>query len=372
MKHSINRRSWIKWAGALSASTALPISLLERSIDAPSPITDPSNIIKLSSNENPYGPSKKVRQTILDSMSEVCRYPTQKIKILQEAIAEKEGVQVSNVVITGGSREGLKAAGLVYGLYQGEILTCVPTYEALIDYARLFGAYINTIGLTKDFKFNLHGLRKRVSNQTKMVFVCNPNNPTGTLLDPGKLSSFCSDVSEQTLVFLDEVYSDYIEEPNYPSMVKLIGQNKNLIISRTFSKVYGLAGLRVGYLLARGDIAQRMRHRLMAGTNILGVNAALASLNDESFYRDSLAKNKEAKEMIYKTMDDLGMEYIPSHANFVFYKTQQHIESIKSLYAKEEIKVGRSFPPYEEWCRVSIGTLEEVEQFCIATKRIFG
>ena len=174
------------------------------------------------------------------------------------------------------------------------------------------------------------------------------------------------------MVFVDEAYFDYIQEENYPSMSALVKSDHNVIVSRTFSKVYGLAGVRVGYLITRPDIARRLRSRLMSGTNIMGVRLAMTALDDPDFYKFSLDKCNEGKEMIYSALDPTGLKYIKSHTNFVFFRTGKHISQITAKFADQGVQVGRPFPPYDNWCRISTGTIEEVSQFTKAVKSVFS
>jgi len=331
-----------------------------------------NGMVRLSSNENPYSPSEKMKEAIQNSYVDLCRYPNARFAEVEKLIAEREGVDPTNVVITSGSREGLKAAGLVYGKNGGEILTCLPTYRALLTYAEKFGAYINVVPLDENLQFNLPELQKRISANTNLVFVCNPNNPTGRLLDSEKLKTFVRKASERTMVFVDEVYFDYIEEEGYPSMSSMINEGHNVIISRTFSKIFGLAGVRVGFLMARADIAKRLRDRLMSGTNIMGVNLAKAALDDDTFRSFSLEKNREGKQLIYASLDKLGMRYLPSHSNFVFFQTGQPIEEVQKKFKDEGIFVGRPFPPFLDWCRISTGKVEEVAAFTKALEKVFS
>ncbi len=329
------------------------------------------DVIRLSANENPYSPSPMMAKAISEMNPDLCRYPNQTFRVLEEKIAEREGVHPDQVVVCSGSREGLNVVGLHYALQGGEIATCLPTYNALLTYAEHFGAMINASALDANLGFDLDAIRSSVNNKTKLVFVCNPNNPTGTLLDPKDLEKFCKEVGSDTPVFVDEVYKDYIEEPDYPSMKSLIDDGYKIIISRTFSKVYGLAGARVGYLMTHADLAKKLRRALMSGTNVLGVKMAMTALEDESFYRYSLAKNREAKNIIYDALDKVGLKYIKSHANFVFFHTGRHISDVSVQFASHGIEVGRPFPPFTDWCRISTGKVEEVRQFAAVLERIF-
>jgi histidinol-phosphate aminotransferase len=155
-------------------------------------------------------------------------------------------------------------------------------------------------------------------------------------------------------------------------MVELVKEGRNVIVSKTFSKVYGLAGLRVGYLIARPDIARRLKSAVMANTNVLAIAGAKGALEDDDFYKFSIAKNAEAKQHVYKTLDGMGLEYIPSHTNFVFFKTGRPIEGLMEDMERENVLVGRPFPPMLDWCRISTGTLEEMEIFGNALKKVMS
>lgn len=372
-----SRRNWLK---TLTLGGTAGLLLSPRDILSMMPETAPSLLgfsapqtkIRLSSNENPYSPSPLMKQTIQNMDPELCRYPNRNFGQLETLIAEREGVRPEEVVITSGSREGLKAVGMMYSLKGGEIITCLPTYKALLTYAEFIGADIRAIPLTQRLGYNLEGIEAGINNRTKMIFVCNPNNPTGTLLDPDVLKSFCLRNSTRAPIFVDEVYYDYIEEKGYPSMKSLIKDGHDIIIARTFSKIYGLAGARIGYLMAKESIASRIRKSLMSGTNVLGLQLGMTALNDHEFYAYSLRQNAAAKKIIYKALTQAGLSYIPSHANFVFFKTGQDIVTIQKKYDEQGITVGRAFPPYMDWCRISTGTIEEVELFAKATQKVFS
>ena len=213
-----------------------------------------------------------------------------------------------------------------------------------------------------------------------MVFIANPNNPTGTLLDKNPLSKFCERASERTIVFCDEAYYDYITEENYPSMDYLVREGKDVIVSRTFSKVYGMAGLRIGYLILKPELADQLfgeyspygRNKIMAQTNILAVAAANEALKDSDFYSFSLKKANEEKNKIYKLLDYLDLKYIKSSTNFVFFESKKHIDDLSKEMLDKGVRVGRPFPPFYDWCRISTGTSQEVDKFINAMLEVYS
>ncbi|MEM1121095.1 MAG: histidinol-phosphate transaminase [Bacteroidota bacterium] len=368
---NLNRRNWLKLS-TLAGTGVLMSKDLSAIETTPTRKVTADNPIRLSSNENPYGPSPKVRQAMTEAFDNVCRYPYAWYKDVVDLLAKKHGVTADHIMLTAGSTEGLKMAGITYGGEGDNIVAADPVFQAILRYAEHFGTYIHRVPVNKAMGHDLEKMEQRVTQSTRLVYVCNPNNPTSALEPAKELEAFCSAVSNRTMVFADEAYFDYIEDPNYPSMVELVKKDMNVIVARTFSKVYGLAGIRMGYLVARPDIIDRIGKSVMAGPNILAVAAAKAALLDDEFYQFSLAKNKEGIKMVTETLDQLGLEYVPTACNFVFYKTGRPISEMQAAYLKHGVKVGRPFPPMLDWCRISMGTVEQVEQLCAATKRIFG
>lgn len=367
---NVDRRNWLRTVGLSSGFALLggfESLALESSVKSNN-IIDP--LIRLNANENPYGPSQKVRAILTKSFDEACRYPFRSLSSLVEMIANKEGVSKDHVVITGGSTEGLTAAGLVYGMNGGEIIAADPTFQSMLRYAETHGAFVHRVPVNDKMEHDLTAMHQRVNNKTSLIFICNPNNPTGTLLNKNLLKDFCKSLSSQVTIFSDEAYYDFITEPDYPSMVELVKDGHNMIVSKTFSKVYGLAGLRVGYLIARPDIADRLKGSVMANTNVLAIEAAKEALKDDEFYKFSVLKNLEAKEVIYRTLDDLGLDYIKSHTNFIFFKSGRPIQELINQMEKENVLIGRPFAPMFDWARVSTGTLEQVGHFSESLKKI--
>jgi histidinol-phosphate aminotransferase len=368
MNH-ISRRNWLRTAGLSSGLVFLGgIDSIASEITTREIVT--GGPIQLNANENPYSPSKNIQKILTENFDMTCRYPFRVLSDLVQAIAAKEGVDKDHVVVTGGSTEGLKAAGLIYGMQGGEIIAADPTFQALLRYAENFGSKVHRVPVNDQLDHDLGAMAAKINSKTGLIFICNPNNPTGTVLDGNKLKDFCTAHDNQTMIFSDEAYFDFITEPDYPSMVELVKKGRNVIVSKTFSKAYGLAGLRVGYLIAKPDIAKRLKAAVMANTNVLAIAAAQEALKDEEFYKFSVAKNMEAKTMIYKTLDELDLPYIRSHTNFVFFKSGRPISDLMESMKQENILIGRPFPPMYDWARISTGTTEEMQQFTAALKKV--
>ena len=350
-------------AGGFTLFNGLGLQTLtaeERKRFNPRPFTNP---IKLSSNENPYGPSARVREAITKAFSDGCRYPYAYADELADILAKKHGVGPESIIITGGSTEGLKIAGITFAANGGEIIAAKPTFLAMMQYAAMWGANINWVPVDDQLGYDLPEIEKRISDNTKMVFLCNPNNPTSTLLPADTLMDFCQSVSNRTIVFSDEAYYEFIEDPTYPSMVELVKKGANVVVSKTFSKVYGLAGLRIGYLIAKPDLAYKIRRNVVAMSNVYAIEGAKEALKDDAFYKFSLQKNSEARQLIYDALDHLELEYVKSNTNFIFFKSGKHIDELGPKMLSKGVRIGRPFPPFFNWCRISTGTLEEMDLF---------
>jgi len=358
-----SRRQWLRSSIGMSGLLLTPSSLLtleEKERFIPRPLDE---IVRLSSNENPYGPSKKVQEAVIQAFDHACRYPYDYSDALAEKLALKHGVAPESIIITGGSTEGLKLTGLTFAHDGGEIISAAPTFLAMMDYAKQWGATIQWVPVNASKGYDLEEVEKRVNASTKLVFLCNPNNPTGTLIEKQKLVDFCETVSQKAIVFSDEAYYDFIEDADYPSMDQLVREGKDVIVSKTFSKVYGLAGTRIGYLIAKPSIAAMIRKNLVAMSNVLAIAAAEEALKDDEFYAFSLKKTKEAKNKIYEVLDYLDIDYVPSHTNFVFFHSLRDIRELGEQMLAEGVRIGRPFPPFYDWCRISTGTDEEIDRF---------
>ncbi len=374
-----SRRDWFKSSIGIGGLMLTPSILTAEEIKKYNPRSK-SSIVKLSSNENPYGPSERVLNAIKNSFNDACRYPYEFIQELQKTLAKKHDVPIESIVITGGSNEALRITGLAISNKGGNIVAGQPTYLALMNYAEAWGAEIKWVPVDSDKGYDLKKIRYTIDQDTNMVFIANPNNPTGTLLNANSLADFCEDISKQTLVFCDEAYYDYINEKDYPSMDYLVRKGENVIISRTFSKVYGMAGLRIGYLVLKPELADDLfgkyspygRPNIMAQTNVLAVAAASEALKDSDFYKFSLKKANEEKDKIYKLLDYLDLKYVRSSTNFVFFESKKHIDKLSAEMLEKGVRIGRPFPPFYDWCRISTGTSEEVDIFIESMLEVYS
>jgi histidinol-phosphate aminotransferase len=374
MNAIVSRRKWFKSSFALGAGLALTPAMIESLMAAPVSEAErlhnltfftPDQIIRLGSNENPYGPSPKAREALKAIISEGNRYAYNPSNQLKEAIAKKEGVTIDHIMLGAGSSELLCLAGMSVGLEGGAVLSAFPVFRLLMDYASKFNARWDKVNLDEDLVHDLQGLASAMKADTKILFLINPNNPTGTVVDAATYKSFCEEMSKKTLVYADEAYLEFLEPAEQKSMVELVKQgNQNVIVSRTFSKVYGLAGMRTGYAIAHPDVIKKMSQKQIWGSlNQSGLAAALASLGDEEFMAYTRKKNAEARSHLFKYLDSKKWMYGKSQANVVFFPAPKDGKTIldETKARGFEIRVWDYLD--KEWCRVSIGTLDEMKAF---------
>ncbi len=390
MSTSLNRRTWLK-SGALlaagfgtGAAMGFPSLAKAGTVSHLSttaiPSTNMAEVLaklpkmqaRLTSNENPYGPSQKAKEALIGAIEDSFRYPREKIKALQEAIAEEEGVAVENILLGAGSSELLMAAALRYAAKGSSILSADPTYNSLIRTAVNHGSGWIKVPLTADYSHDLEAMEKQVNDDISLVYIVNPNNPTGTITNSDKLRVFCDRVTVKKPVFIDEAYMDYVQNPKQQSMVDCVQRGKDVIVARTFSKVHGFAGLRVGYVVALPETIKALNQYTNGRGNIsaTSASAALASLHDKEFVADCVMKNQETKDFLYTVLKNQGYTPLDSHTNFVMFPIKMRGERFTQEMLKRGVGL-RSWEFYgQQWCRVSLGTMEDMELFASAFGQI--
>lgn len=376
------RRQWLRSALAAGAGLPLSLTLADQLMAAPVSRAEwlhgiepknPNQLVRLGSNENPYGPSEKARKAIVASISEGNRYAHSVAQDLKKTIAEREGVAPENILMGCGSSELLCLTGMAAGLEGGAVLSAFPTFRLLMDYAQKFNARWDQVNLDEYMVHDLEGMASAVKSDTRIVFVVNPNNPTGTIVDHDKLKAFCMEVSKKATVFADEAYIEFLDQPERKSMVALVKQGHNVIVSRTFSKVYGLAGLRIGYLIGQPDTLKKMAEKQVWGTNNqAGLAAAKASLDDKDFIAMTRKKNAEARQHLFNYLDSKKWSYGNSLANVVFFPAPIDGKTILEQTEKKGYQIRVWDYAGKEWCRVSIGTLEEMKGFTKAFDQVIA
>lgn len=321
-------------------------------------------LINLAGNENPFGPSRRVSLAIMRAVSESCRYPFREEQVLKEMIAGKEGVVPEAIVLGNGCDEILSMAGAVYGAPGKEVVASEPTYLQLVEKAEHHGATAVWVPHDKGMRHDLAAIYAAINENTSIVYVCNPDTPSGTIKKASEMKDFCETVAgEGVPVFLDEVYLDLLDDFDAQTQVELVHRGLPVMIGRSFSKMHALAGHRIGYAVTTPEMARRLEAERMSSLNFLGVVAARESLLDDAFHRHSRRKIREGREGYEALLTSLDLAYTPSVCNFVFHYTGIPIREFQAKCKERGFFAGRPFPPYDDWCRISIGSQAEMNAF---------
>ena len=374
MNNNITRRDWLnKSAAVLGSSFVGAIAGFNPLLGNTKVSTVVNTPIRMMFNENPYGPSQVARKAMRKAFSESnlysMRYAKAEFKIL---MAKLNGVTPDHIAVGFGSGEILKKAALMNGIDKGELISPALTFETINRFAKTMKSNVKRIPMDNKIGIDLDRTAESVGSRTKLIYLCNPNNPTGSIMGTDQLESFCKTISKKSIVFVDEAYHEYVTDPNYRSMIDLVKKGHNVIVSRTASKVHGLAGLRVGFAITTPEIAKRLESYLTDSLNVIGLRAAIASYQDERFQAHSVEQNNRAKKIVTNHLDNKGIEYLDSQTNFIFIKTGMNIAEFQPAMEKNGVIVGRPFPPYNKWCRLSMAKPEEMENFNTGMDRVLG
>jgi histidinol-phosphate aminotransferase len=346
-------------------------ALLERAPGWGPGKTLPDGSVKLSSNENPLGLAPAARQAVIDAIPNANRYPGDFRPPLMNALVEHLGVDADNIVLGAGSTEVLQMAVQAYQGPNVPLVIAEPTFEDVPRYQRPFAYNLMAIPLAPDLSHDLSRMRDAAerARRPSIVYICNPNNPTGTLTPSDEVDAWIADAPESTMFLVDEAYFEYADDPSYGSALKWIESHPNVIVARTFSKIYGMAGMRLGYGVAHPDTTARLREFVMASNpNVLAAAAGVASMADAGLRARSVSVNEQAKAIAHETLDELGLEYLPTQTNFIMHRVNGDLSAYIRRMADAGVRVGRPFPPMLEWNRLSFGLPEEMDRWADTLK----
>ncbi len=387
---SLSRRALFGRIGATApeASRALITARgREALVDELGPLAGESSVItppqdgeiRISSNENPYGPTGPALEALEGAFEIAGRYPTNaqpNMRDLTEAIAGKFGTGTGNVVLGAGSSELLQNAVHAFASKDKHLVTASPSYNQPAGTARYLGAEVKAIPVDRAGKLDLAQMADEASG-AGILFVCNPNNPTSTVHTAGDIRSFVARVrsnSPDAVIHFDEAYHEYVTDPAYESAAELALDTPGVLVTRTFSKCYGMAGIRIGYGVGHADtIGTMRRYSLTFNTNTPGVAAAHAALHDEAFVPRERDRNAEAKKMTVDFFRNAGFEVMDSQTNFIFVHVRRTAKEFRDGCAEHDVRVGRDFPPMNtEHARISIGTSDEMRKAIPVFAEVLG
>lgn len=328
-------------------------------------VTQQDDLIRLNHNENPYGPSRKALDAVQASIGSVNRYAAAECGPLTERIAELHGAKPGQILLGCGSTDILRMAAFSFLGNGRQLIQASPTFEAIENYARAASAEVISVRLARGFAHDLDGMLARADASTTLVYICNPNNPTASLTPRKDLESFIGKLPASTYVLVDEAYHHYAGQSGmYASFIDRPVENDRVIVTRTFSAVYGMAGLRLGYAVASPSVVQMMgRFASQDNINGIAVRAALAALEDVDAVNESIRRNMDNRQEFFNQAMARAMKPIDSHANFVMMNTYYPAEDVIEQFRKNNILIGRSFPAMGTYIRVLLGSTEEMRRF---------
>lgn len=334
-----------------------PIEEVERELNI-------TGVVKLASNENPLGPSAKALEAINRYSKDISLYPDQNCFELTASLAKRLEMAPENIVIGNGSDEVMLLIAIAYISAGDEVILSQNTFSTYETVSSFMEASIKKVNLN-NFTYDLKAMAKAISAKTKLIWICNPNNPTGTMNTKKELDALISKVGPNTMVVIDEAYGDYVESADYPDSLEYVRAGKNVIVLRTFSKIFGLAGLRVGYGMARPGTIKFLRLvRMPFSVNRLAQLAATAGLADSGHVEKSRKNNSEGKKYLYAELDRLGVSYVKTEANFIFID----LKSDADMVFMELMRRGVIVRPLSSFgmpraIRVTVGTPEQNSRF---------
>ena len=376
MTNKISRRLFLGGAASVLGTAAISGASTAAAAPraAPQPLYGPApGVAKLNANENPYGPSPKALKAIMQASQKGAYYVSDSVMQLKSMIAERHGLTPDHVVLGSGSSAGLTAASIVAG-HKGSILGPDLFWDTTAKVVEIQDiGTIKRLPKLESMAIDLDAMYAAIDDSISMVQVTNPNNPTGMLINPVAMREFCIKASKKTTVLADEAYNELTDNPDANTVIPLVKEGHDIIVARTFSKIYGLAGMRVGYLIAQPErIAEMQRFGIgWYGLNQAGLAAAIASYQDQEFMNFSRNRVKEAREMVSSALKEHGLSALPSVTNFMFVNLGDlNAETFRQEMAKENVLIRGIYRDYTNWSRVSMGYLEDVEQYTKALPKV--
>lgn len=363
----MNRRDWLKINSLTALTLGISLPSMGNEEGLPKSFGAENGLLNLGSNENPYGISPKAREAIIGMMSEAHRYqfnvaPMQKFA---SELASYYKVDAQQVLVTAGSGDALDK--LARHFNKGNLVTATPTFATLPNTAKKIGTKVIEVPLTTDKVHDLPAMLHAISADTQLVYICNPANPTSTIVATDALKDFCMEASKKAVVVIDEAYVDFLSSPEQQSMIGLTAANKNIIVVRTFSKVHAMAGLRVGFIVAHPSTINELSKNYFTNSQMtvsnLTIAGARASLHDEAHRTSCVQKNAAARSYTMDALKQKNIVCIPSYTNFIFFPLGNYAGEFSRDMMEKNVIVRSNTYADGKWARVSIGTMDEMKKF---------
>ncbi|MBC2606688.1 pyridoxal phosphate-dependent aminotransferase [Pelagicoccus albus] len=368
-KMSMNRRDWIKNAAIAGGSLTLP-SLMRAQAQPTakkSGIGDSTyDFINLSINENQWGPSPKAIKAMEEKVRFAYEYPGVPFQKLRSEIAERSGVEADQVLVGAGSSDILMSTSYVFGKDNSSIVCSDPTFGDLIRWSKRHGTEIISIPWSEERKPDLPKILASIREDTGLIYICNPENPTGTFLEKEALKDFCREASKKCPVFVDEAYIDFAADAESLTMMELVREGLPIIVCRTFSKAHGLGGMRIGYAVTSPEIAKQIGENyvsgVVGGSSHVSLEGARAAYADEEWISYVREQTKKVRDDFMSFCDSIGQEYIPSHTTFMLLPVKKDSKMIAdTLYAATKIKISPRMIHGQNYLRISMGNPAQMD-----------
>jgi histidinol-phosphate aminotransferase len=352
---------------AIWSALETPLEALER------------GVICLSSNENPLGPGSAVLEAIKAAFGPAGATPGRysgSSRDLIDALASRLGVKPENIVLGCGSTQILRSCTHLFTAKDKPLVGTIPTYEECAGYAEMMGHPVRPVALDANLKIDLDTFAA-AANGAGLVFYCNPNNPTATYVGARATREFLARVNREspdTTVLVDEAYYDYVTDPDHDTHIPIAVENPRVVVARTFSKAYGMAGLRMGYGIGQPAVIKELaRYKMPYNVSVPGIAAAITSLGNQAHIDQERARNTEVRTFTIRAFEQMGYKATDSQANFIFVDLKRPAKAFRDAVAQSGVIVGRDFPPYEKThCRISIGTMDEMQRAVDVFKKVLG
>jgi histidinol-phosphate aminotransferase len=370
---ALTRRRFVKTLGAASVTSLGGSASPAQTRSYTLPPADP-NAIRLDSNENPNAPGPSVAKAVMEALAQGHRYPRNAAQ-LAELLAKAHGVSSDNVFVGAGSGELLKASVPAFVDAKRPLVTGLPTFDTCARVARSLGLAVREVPVDSSMRLDLKAMEDAAGG-AGLLYFCNPNNPTSTMWPTRDVEAMIDRLgqrSPETVILVDEAYAHFVESPEYKSLASRAAKDRRLLVLRTFSKVYGLAGLRIGYAVGHPDTIAALRlHTTSDFLAVTSIAAAIAALGDEALVRDQVQRNREARAATIKVFQDLGLTVFPSEANFILVDVKRRQDEFIGACRERSVSLGRPFSGLSTQVRISIGTTDEMRRAAEVFKAVLA
>ncbi len=372
MTSKITRRDWLVGGSALAGAIIASNMASAQTVMGINNNPTPENPLRASSNENTYGPSIKAQKAMHEASKTAHLYDFRSQFVIKKIISGIENIPEDHIALANGSSPFLEKAGYVAAIQGGAILSPYPTYGSITNTAKSLGVKIIEVPVGEDMAIDLEAMRAAITDEVKMVYLCNPKNPIPTIIEKIALRKFCIEMSQKAIVIIDEAYYEFVDNPDFSSMVDLVTEHKNIIICRTASKIHAFAGIRMGFAFAHPETLLLVAGRFNLSMSNVAMAGAIASYQDLEYQKFIKQKNKESLEIYYKLFEDLNLPYIKSNTNFTFFNAGRPSTEVADELKKHGILSGRPFKPFTNWVRISTVKPEETKYIADIYRKIYG